>query len=144
MPNRLAFCIFAISFIGFVTLAVLTPAYATVALKTDKKVFILQVADTDSARQAGLSGRYSMAADAGMLFSYSDSEVRCYWMKGMRFSLDILWLSASKRIEYMQRDVSPATYPQQYCPKQSARYVIELSAGTARTDDLHIGQKLDF
>jgi hypothetical protein len=123
---------------------ILAPAYRVVDLTIGHSMFGLQVADSDSARQAGLSGRKSLAAHAGMLFSYPSSAVRCYWMKDMNFSLDIIWLNTLKRIEYIQTDASPKSYPQQYCPHQPARYVIELNAGTAQSVGLHNGQLLHF
>jgi uncharacterized membrane protein (UPF0127 family) len=51
-----------------------------------------EVADDAQARARGLSGRRQLGADRGMLFVYRDHAKRTYWMKGMRFPIDIVWI----------------------------------------------------
>jgi uncharacterized protein len=55
-----------------------------------------EVAATGSARRQGLSGRASLAEDRGMLFVYPDHVERTYWMKGMRFPIDIVWIDRGR------------------------------------------------
>jgi uncharacterized membrane protein (UPF0127 family) len=105
---------------------------------------MLEVADTVAARDKGLGGRASLPANHGMLFTYGTEDIRCFWMKGMHFSLDMLWVGADKRLRFVQSDVSPNTYPQSFCPPVPAQYVIELDAGQVAQSGLRIGQKLNF
>ncbi len=102
----------------------------------------LEIASTDSAREQGLSERTSMPNDHGMIFEYQHQNIPCYWMKGMRFSLDIIWVNNSHQVVYVEHNVSPQTYPRTFCPNQPAQYVIELNAGQART--IHTGQMLQL
>jgi uncharacterized membrane protein (UPF0127 family) len=55
-----------------------------------------EVAEGADARERGLSGRATLAEDRGMLFVYSDRAVRTYWMKGMHFPIDILWIDRGR------------------------------------------------
>lgn len=117
-------------------------SYRTVDLRLDSKVFSLDIADTSAKQQRGLGSRDSLAADRGMVFLYADAGQRCFWMKDMRFAIDILWLDAQKRVGHIERSVSPDTYPQTYCPAVAARYVIELQAGMAKTAGIEVGESL--
>ena len=114
----------------------------TTTLKSGGKEYRLEIVSSPEARVAGLSGRKEMPRQHGMIFVFDTAAVQCIWMKDMRFSLDIVWLDAAKRIVHIERGVSPETYPQQFCPEQPARYVIELNAGEAARMGLKVGQAL--
>lgn len=103
----------------------------------------LSVADTDRARAKGLGNQSTMDNAQGMLFTFPAPENLCFWMKDMRFSLDMVWLDASQRIVKVEQDVSPRTYPKTYCAANT-QYVIELNAGQAKAAGLYIGQQLQF
>jgi uncharacterized membrane protein (UPF0127 family) len=65
-------------------------------------------------------------------------------MKGMLFPLDIIWLSPNKQVVYIQPDAKPSSYPRAFCPAQPAKYVIELNSGQAMSNQIKIGQTLEF
>ena len=113
-------------------------------LQIGSRTYKLQVADTPSARSAGLSGRTGMDSDQGMLFAFDRPANQCMWMKDMHFALDIIWLSSDKRIQHIELGVSPDTYPQQFCPKVESQYVIEFNAGEAANAGLLEDQQLSF
>ncbi len=101
----------------------------------------LEIASSTPARQNGLSGRNDLPARNGMLFIHSLPGKQCYWMKDMRFDIDIIWLSGYKTITHIERGVSPDTYPRRFC-SEPAQYVLELRSGQADAAGLHTGQKL--
>jgi uncharacterized protein len=68
----------------------------TVGVKVDGASVRAEVAATDDARREGLSGRASLAENRGMLFVYPDHVERTYWMKGMRFPIDIVWIDRGR------------------------------------------------
>lgn len=104
---------------------------------------ILEVADDDAERMKGLSGRDSMDYSRGMLFLDTEEQLQCFWMKDMKFPLDILWLNDEKQIIKAEYNVNPDTYPKQFCA-ENTRYVIELNAGRALELSLVVGQSVDF
>jgi hypothetical protein len=104
----------------------------------------LEVADTPAAREQGLSGRGTLAADAGMLFAYDREGVLCFWMKDMQFPLDIIWLDAARTVVHLEENLSPGTYPENFCSPSPVQYVIELNGGQAARADIEIGQRLEF
>jgi uncharacterized membrane protein (UPF0127 family) len=118
--------------------------YQQTNLSVGTRTIELDIADTPAKMHLGLGGRASLATDKGMLFAYTDTGQRCFWMKDMKFSIDILWLDNQKKIGHIEKSLSPDTYPQTYCPNVAAQYVIELQAGTSGVDGLNEGDTLNF
>jgi uncharacterized membrane protein (UPF0127 family) len=115
----------------------------TRTLQLDDARYVLEVASTQDIQAKGLSGRASLPEYQGMLFTYTHPGRQCFWMKDMRFPLDIVWLDAHKVVLHMQQNVSPDTYPQSFCA-DSASYVIELNAGETAKRQIHAGEQLQF
>jgi uncharacterized membrane protein (UPF0127 family) len=95
--------------------------------------FSAEVVTDKAGREYGLMNRTTLAADHGMLFVFPEEAPRGFWMKNTLIPLDILYFDTNYRLVSAQKDVPPckadpcATYPS----KGPARYVLELSAGTA-------------
>ena len=108
-------------------------------------VFTARVVSTDSAREKGLAGVNNLPKDKAMLFVFEQDDQHGVWMKGMKISLDIVWLDSEKRVVHIVHDVSPDSYPDEvYKPSLPARYVIELAAGTAREKSIRTGMTARF
>lgn len=99
---------------------------------------------TPAAQTRGLGGRKSLPVNEGMLFVFAHPGQQCFWMKDMHFPLDIIWLNGSKQVVFIKSNLSPKTYPETFCPPNSAQYVIELNAGQAQKARLHTGETLNF
>lgn len=118
---------------------------ATMSLTmTDRSTYELEVADTVKTQSKGLSGRKSMPRNEGMLFVFPREGKQCFWMKDMHFSLDMIWLNEHQKVVSIDRNVSPGTYPQQFCGDASTMYVIELNAGQASKEGIVRGDTLNF
>lgn len=104
------------------------------------KTFVLDMAKTMPAQELGLGGRDSLASTSGMLFIFDSPSNYGFWMKDMKFSLDIIWLDQNYKIIYIGHDISSITYPEVFYPGSPAKYVIEVNAGTAEKLSLKIGQ----
>jgi uncharacterized membrane protein (UPF0127 family) len=97
------------------------------------------VADSDALRAQGLSGTSHLQEDEGMLFVFEEDGIYPFWMKDMRYSIDILWLDATGRVVHLEKSLSPDSYPQSFTPHSPARYVLEVRAGFADQHDIQIG-----
>ncbi len=102
----------------------------------------LAVADTDAARELGLGGRASMPDDEGMLFVFPEAGHYPFWMKGMEFPLDIVWVDSNWKVVYLKPDIATSTYPEFFVPQTQAQYVIELNAGAAARAGIREGSVL--
>ncbi|HSW99950.1 MAG TPA: DUF192 domain-containing protein [Patescibacteria group bacterium] len=127
-----------------VAVVLMRHGYSRVTAQIGTHAYRLEVADTMSTRELGLGNRPSLPTDQGMLFSFSHESVQCFWMKDMQFPLDIIWLDRGKRVVHIAHDVTPASYPRNYCPSNPAQYVIELNAGQASRATVQKGQALTF
>lgn len=97
-----------------------------------------------SRQKKGLSGRDSLSADQGMLFFFSNEGEHPFWMKDMRFPLDIVWISSTTEVVGISPDISPDTYPEAFFPPSPISYVLELNAGQAEKFGIVTGTKLSF
>jgi uncharacterized membrane protein (UPF0127 family) len=96
----------------------------------------LEVARTDAERTQGLGGHAPLGETDGMLFVFDQAARHAFWMKGMTFPLDILWIDDGK-VVHLERDLPPSG-PQEtdanrpiYAPLATAKYVLEMNAGFA-------------
>ena len=106
------------------------------------KTIRVTVADTPELRAKGLGGREGLAQDEGMLFIFDSDAKYQFWMKDMRFPIDILWIFASGQVVDIRESVSPSTYPAVFAPNSPARYVLELPAGFVKENDVVAGEIL--
>jgi len=93
----------------------------------------------------GLMFRESLSQDKGMLFIYSSSNKKTFWMKNTLIPLDIIWLSPEKKILGFAAATPCLEDP---CPRYSSpentQFVLEVNQGVFQTQGLAIGQKLEF
>lgn len=105
-----------------------------------------ELAVTDEERQLGLMFREKINWDQGMLFVFKREGIYSFWMKNMRFSIDILWLDREKRIVHLETNVPPC--PNDPCPSYSSSYpalfVLELKAGSVDKHQLKLYDKIEF
>ena len=105
-----------------------------------------ELAVTNEEKQLGLMFRGGMNWDQGMLFVYEEEGIYSFWMKNMRFPLDILWLDREKRIVHIETHVPPCRRSPcpSYSPSNSAQYVLELKAGSVDKNHLELYDKIEF
>lgn len=102
-----------------------------------------EVAKTKSSRELGLSFRESMRDDEGMLFIFEKSGRYGFWMKDMKFSIDIIWINEKGIVVNVERNVTPNTYPSTtFINSSDAKYVLEINEGLAKKFGLFIGSKV--
>ena len=111
------------------------------ALTLGANTVFVSVADTEQKRELGLGGRSGLASNEGMLFIFPKEGTYGFWMKDMRFPVDILWLSNDGTVIYIQEKVSPDTYPHVFTPGKKARYVLELPAGYSTEHHILVGDR---
>jgi hypothetical protein len=107
-------------------------------------IFRISIAETQLARERGLSGKSELANDQALLMVFPSEDKWGIWMKNMNFPLDIVWLGSNKKVIYI---VKNATYDDQttvYKPKSPAKYVVEVPAGTVTTKSIGIGAQAIF
>jgi len=116
--------------------------------KTEQKEIIfnnikltVEVVKSSADQARGLSGRKDLGDNCGMLFQYDDLQIRHFWMHGMNFPLDMVWLDGGKVIGIAQN--VPILDDQGQITRVSspgpASAVLELKSGWIEADNLKIG-----
>ena len=117
------------------------PLQTTVTIQNT--TFVVDLAVTNKEKERGLGGRDSLAPNHGMLFVYDHKEPYSYWMKDMRFPIDIIWID-DKTIVDITRNVALSDKPLEqlpiYHPLAPVNKVLELNAGTVDRLGIQIGE----
>lgn len=117
----------------------------TVQVKAAGTVFNVWMATTESSRVQGLSGVKELPGGGGLLMDFKEDGQWGIWMKDMKIPLDIVWLNKDKKIVYIVKNASPSLGTDtRFVPKEMARYVLELPAGTVEKSALKIGTVAEF
>ena len=101
-------------------------------------------------RSLGLGERDALDRDAGMLFLLPTEERASFWMKGMRFPLDFVWISGDERVVGVTENVAaPAAGTANsalplYKPDQPVRYALEINAGLVSELGIRAGDEVTF
>lgn len=108
-----------------------------------------EVARTAEQQHLGLGERDSLPADHGMLFVFPNPDRYQFWMKGMRFPLDFLWIGDDGTVREVtasapaQPGVADDKLPL-YRPQDAVRYVLEVNAGFAADHGVGAGARVDL
>lgn len=115
-------------------------------MKVGNTSVFVEIANTDFLRQQGLSGRGSLNENSGMLFVFPKSSLPAFWMKGMKFPLDFIWIANSKVVQ-INKNVEPEPGKTDnelslYRPEIPIDYVLEVNAGFSDKNSIHVGDKV--
>jgi uncharacterized membrane protein (UPF0127 family) len=107
------------------------------------KSFSVDVASDAATRAQGLSGRESLGDGEGMYFIFDKPENYGFWMKDMKFAIDIIWIRGNKVVgidENVEPEPGkPLSDLKIYYPPQEIDRVLEVNAGTAEKYNLTAG-----
>ena len=113
-------------------------------VKIEKSSFMVEVVTSPAAREQGLSGRKSLCQGCGMLFVFEKEGRYPFWMKGMEFDLDMIWIK-NGRIVFIERNVNHAGGEKNVIdPGVLAEAVLELPAGESARSGIKIGSEVFF
>lgn len=105
--------------------------------------FQVEIANTLASRAQGLSGREGLVPREGMIFLFPIAAKYGFWMKDMRFALDMVWIKNNRVIEITEnipppKDPSTIMLPSYY-PPEAVDTVLEISAGAAKANGIAVG-----
>ncbi|MFZ3011963.1 MAG: DUF192 domain-containing protein [Minisyncoccia bacterium] len=113
-------------------------------VKIAGKEIKVELALTEVEQNKGLSGRSNLMENSGMLFVFDKPEKYSFWMKDMKFSIDIIWISEEMKVVYVAQDTQPETFPKTFGPEMDAKYVLEVEAGFSGKNNLKAGDEVLF
>ena len=122
----------------------------TPSVTVGETTFEVEIAATPDEMSKGLSGRDGLAAGSGMMFVYEVPRVSTFWMKGMRFPLDFIWIGQDCRVADTESDAGePPTGTQDsdlplYRSDGPVLYGLEVNAGDVERLGIEPGDRVVF
>ena len=94
-----------------------------------EKKFNLEVAKSDEAKRAGLSGRKNLDSNGGMIFLYNAPDYLQFWMKDTLIPLQIIFVNGCEIVDIQEMAVeqNPSTPTRIYKSQKPADKAIELN-----------------
>jgi uncharacterized protein len=118
---------------------------ATIAVKNT--TIAADLAVTPDEQSKGLSGRENLSENQGMLFVMKTPGKYGFWMKEMKFPLDIFWLDRAGNVVYIKENLQPCLSTLNcptYTPDMDSNNVLETVAGFAHKYGLAKGTHFSF
>jgi uncharacterized membrane protein (UPF0127 family) len=121
-----------------------------IEVRIGRLVVTAELARTPEERTQGLSGRSALPDDAGMLFVFPNEQQPTFWMKDMRFPLDVVWISGDKHVVAVTEQIPPpapgtpdGALPL-YSPTAPVLYTLEVNGGLVKQLGIHAGDPVAF
>ena len=134
-----------IYFAGFVLILLLLIFYLkpkTAEIKISGKTFSAEIADNPITRARGLMYR---AAPSPMFFIFPFPTAENFWMKNVKFPLDIIWIDENKKIIGTDRMEQCASgHCKIYNPPAEIKYALEVEAGFVQKNKVKVGQIVEI
>ena len=108
---------------------------------------IADLAVTQDQQIKGLAIRNDINEREGMLFIFQHPSRQSFWMKDMKFPIDIIWLNANRSVVYIVSNLEPCPirgYCPGYLPNSDSLYVLETSAGFSERHNVRVGTQINF
>ncbi len=116
-------------------------------LRINNTDVFVEVVATPQDREKGLSGHAPLAQNEGMLFIFDEPKRWSFWMQGMTFGLDFIWINDNKVID-LHENVKPPMLtdnnPEVLSPRLDVRYVLEVNEGWISKNNVKIGDLVEF
>lgn len=116
-------------------------------LQINNNKLTVEIADTQTKRNQGLGGRESLASDSGMLFIFPNADKYKFWMKGLSFPLDFIWIKGNAVVDILENvPPPPANTPDSalaiYQPKDAVDKVLEVNTGVVKRLNIKAGDAI--
>jgi len=130
-----------------VTLSAETIQYARSGVRIGDKSFSVELALTQEQQSLGLGERDNLAENSGMLFVFKPARQETFWMKDMRFDLDMVWITDGKIVDISRhvpafKEGAKTEDLPTYSPKTEVDHVLEINSGEA--DGMKIGDRVEI
>lgn len=111
------------------------------------KTFDVIVVKKKEDLEIGLSKTNKLDENKGMLFIFDNKAQHAFWMKDMKFSIDIVFINDDKIAEIIENIPSPTdknSILPIYKPRENANKVLEINAGLVKKYNIKVGDKVEF
>ena len=141
--NKKIIILIVILIVFFIILAIPIPMKKTTTLKYKDFVFETEIRDTNSGRKTGLTNYESLDKSQAMLFEFKEENEYGFWMKNMKFPIDMIWLDEDFKITDIKNNIQPCE--SEPCPIYIGigKYVLEIYADLSNELNMIVGDSID-
>lgn len=110
-------------------------------------VLVADIAATVEQMTMGLSVKDSLNENEAMLFVFDQEAEHTFWMRNMKFPLDIIWIDADKSVVHIEHNLQPCSsglFCPTYKPIGDSLYALETVGGFAQKHDIVKGTMVEF
>ncbi len=115
--------------------------------KIDGQTFNLEIAKTDKEKQIGLSKYKDIPQNFGMLFPFEKANYYSFWMKDMKFSIDIIFIKNGKIVTIFKNVPAPKSIQEPlpiYRSSKPSDTVLEISGGLSQKYNFQDNEFVDI
>lgn len=122
-------------------------AYQQVVVTLNNRILLADISATDEQRITGLTVKDTLAENEAMLFVFENEAEHRFWMKDMKFPIDIIWIDSDKSVVDIEHNLPPCNAGilcTTYMPDGNSLYVLETVGGFAQKYGIVKGTPVEF
>lgn len=103
---------------------------------------LASLSTTPDSQSKGLAIKDSLNENEGMLFIFESPQKLSFWMKDMKFPIDIIWLDSAGKIVHIEKNLPPCVFLlpcPSYKSNDDSLYVLEVVSNFTNKFDINIG-----
>ena len=125
------------------------PSLKTTSATIGEGSYDLYIVESSEDTKRGLARFDRIEKNQGMLFIFDQPGRYTFFMKDMKFDIDIIFLDEMGKVITIHQNVKKESYKgpfdyEEYKPYEPAKFVVELVAGEVSRNMLKIGDKVNF
>lgn len=123
------------------------PAFTTSSVKIKDLIIHVDLAITSDQQAKGLSIKNTLNDSEGMLFPFNTPGEYAFWMKDMKFPIDIIWINSNHEIVHIEKNLQPCIFfllCNSYSPHANSKYVLEVNSNYTTKNNITVGDKVSF
>jgi uncharacterized membrane protein (UPF0127 family) len=110
---------------------------------------LAELSNEPEERSIGLGYRDGLTPGTGMLFVFPEAEEHTFWMYGMRFCLDIIWIEdgmvkGAAKSACPSPVITPVDDLPRFASPGAVQYVLEVPAGFMDANGIDVGTVVSF
>ena len=121
--------------------------YQQVNVTLNDQILTADISATDEQRRTGLTVKDTLAENEAMLFVFENEAEHGFWMKDMKFPIDIIWIDSDKSVVDIEHNLPPCNAGllcTTYMPDGASLYVLETVGGFAQKYGIVKGTHVGF
>ena len=107
---------------------------------------LASLSTTPDSQSKGLAIKDSLNENEGMLFIFESPQKYSFWMKDMKFPIDIIWINSAGKIVHIEKNLPPCVFLlpcPSYTPNDDSLYVLEVVSNFTNKFDVNIADAVD-